>query len=280
MAAITTTSPYPYDQPPETARPEEFLQIVECYLKLGLEKEGVQLLGAGLPELPDMDSDAWKHWDLLFGFLESIVTLLSQRSNPDLRKQTRPFICSLLHTLTKHFARCRPNASVDWSQSDGSRGYGSKNCSCGPCRALDAFLADPKERVGRFRYNESIRKHLRYELDSLDFKFNTEQGKSPYTLVITKTTNRRERELREWKGTISALRKKLEGLDVLLEPLGISATDAADVDAQLEAADASKGKVQANQLLQPVTASSRETPTKKQRAGKKRKRDVVTLAED
>ena len=281
---ITTRTQLDFDRDPETARWDELVGIVECCLELGLEQQGAQLLGTSLPDIPDMTSHLWKKWKLLFPFLNSVVKLSSRHLDTDLPDQAKPFVGSMVHTVAEHFACTRPQKPRTWAQDSyrkGSRyGYGDESCSCAPCNALQGFLANAKERVGRFRYNESTRSHLRYKLNSVDFKFDTERGRSPYTLVITKTHNKYENELEEWKYTISEMRKELESLDVSLQPLGISATEAADLDAQLVAAGASEGVMQAARPLQPASASAQNLATPKQAAGVKRKSDVVDLTED
>ena len=255
---------------PESTRAEEILTIVDCYLKLGLVSEAAQLLGAGLPDVPEATSSLWEQWKLLFSFLEDLVKLLTQYEDANLRNQAKPFIIQMLHTAAEYFARTRPKEPRNWTQ-DEDKDYGHERCSCEPCNALRLFLHSPKEQVGRFSYAQRIRSHLEYELDLQDFKFDTDKSKSPHTLVVTKTRNKYHRGLEEWFKTIDGVRKEFEEFNVLLEPLGINATQIADLDAQLVARGASKGVMQPARSLQPASASSRNVAAPKRVAGVKRK---------
>jgi hypothetical protein len=264
---------------PESTRAEEILIIVDCYLKLGLTSEAAQLLGTGLPDVPDATSGLWEQWKLLFSFLKDLVKLLSQYEDANLRDQAKPFIIQMLHTAAEYFARTRPKEPRSWAQ-DKSKDYKHERCSCGPCNALRLFLYSPKEQVGRFSYAQRVRSHLEYQLDRQDFKFDTDKSRSPHTLVVTKTRNKYHRDLDEWFKTIDGIRKEFEDFNVLLEPLGINATQTADLDAQLVTRGLLKGAMQRARPLQPASASSKKATAPKKAAGVKRKSDVVDLTED
>lgn len=73
--------------------------------------------------------------------------------------------------------------------------------------------------------------------------------------MLTKTNRRWEREAGEWKTAISDFRQHCRSFDVLLRPIGFSVTDAAGLDAQLVAAGASEGALEADQPLKPMSAT-------------------------
>ena len=64
------------------------------------------------------------------------------------------------------------------------------SCSCGDCRALSAFLANPDQKQGRFPLAKERRKHLHQIIDAdrCDLTHVTERRGRPFTLVCTKTT--------------------------------------------------------------------------------------------
>ncbi|KAI1774014.1 hypothetical protein F4818DRAFT_420545 [Hypoxylon cercidicola] len=74
-------------------------------------------------------------------------------------------------------------------------------CSCGDCHALNRFLIDPNERVGRFPMAERRRRHVEACLSRyyVDCKTATEACGSPYTLVMTKTTKHHEADVDAWR---------------------------------------------------------------------------------
>ena len=61
-------------------------------------------------------------------------------------------------------------------------------CSCQDCKALQRFLANPKEQTKRFSLVSQRRSHLEYQIrsDKLDLDHTTETRGRPYTLVCTK----------------------------------------------------------------------------------------------
>jgi hypothetical protein len=62
------------------------------------------------------------------------------------------------------------------------------SCRCADCGELKKFLADPQEKVWRFRAGESRRRHLEGQIrqHSCDVTCKTERTGSPHTLVCTK----------------------------------------------------------------------------------------------
>lgn len=299
---VTFSPPYSYGQEPEKRLWEQLLEIVDCYMDLGLREQGAQLLAHSLPDMPEATSNVWEKWKPLFRFLEELAALLIRRVGVDQLTDVRSFISRILHSTAAYAAKSRPRQPKNWAQGDHfedrpsthhnsrygpwshgshqSPSSGASRCTCAPCKALQAFLEDPSERVGRFSYNKDIRSHLEYKLNGDEFQFDLDKKKSPHTLVLTKTRNRFEKELAEWKSTISQLRTALENLDSLLQPLDMSATKDADLDAQLAAAGASKGVTQHDRSLEPASASAQNVAPPRRVAGRKRKSNVIDLTED
>ncbi len=92
-------------------------------------------------------------------------------------------------------------------------------CKCADCAELKRFLADPAERVHRFKMGKERRRHLHSQIDvnKIDLTHVTDRIGSPQTLVCTKTTAsyqaslKKYREDREYLGTIEAIRASLPG---------------------------------------------------------------------
>lgn len=288
LAAITGIDALTDQVLNHNTRTAELLGIVECYIDLGHEQLAAELLGACLPDVPGVTSGLWKEWKLMFQFLESVATVLMRHDIIHLHDSAKPFFNSVLQTAAEYINHSKPEEPLDWAQEpldqietrfDRFGGYCREKCSCEPCNALRLFVADPKERIGRFSYPERTRKHLQYQLDFRNFEFDTEKKRSPHTLVVTKTRNKHKSDLREWQNSINAMRTYLDRLDTLLEPLGLNATTAADLDAQLGSAD-TKARMPATRPLQPTAASARNSRKTKKVAGTKRKADVIDLTED
>jgi hypothetical protein len=86
-------------------------------------------------------------------------------------------------------------APKDWARD------AKLNCQCAPCRAVNEFLRDPAQRVGRFPLRKELRRHLHGEIDShrCDLTHVTERKGSPQTLVCTKTNASYERRLKQYQ---------------------------------------------------------------------------------
>ncbi|KAF3009974.1 hypothetical protein E8E13_011285 [Curvularia kusanoi] len=272
----------------------ELIAIVGCYMDLGLEQAGAQLLSSSLPDVPDATDSLWEHWQSSNRLITTLAELLTPYVHTGLPEKATPFITSLLHTIAAYYASSRPSEPATWAQGNvrgrryGYSKHGSSDrdkgedgrCNCGPCQGLQKFLENPTQRVGRFSYAKETRRHLESQIDSYDFEVKTEKGKSPHTLVLTKTHNRSRRELSEWKSTIAKLRQQFQAFDLLLQPIGISATDAADLDAQLIAAGSSDGVLQAGGPLKSLSSGKQNSAARGRVAGVKRKSDVIDLTED
>jgi hypothetical protein len=98
--------------------------------------------------------------------------------------------------------------------------------------------------------------------------------------VLTKTHRKWENDLDNWKRSVSALQQQFMTFDTLLQPIGIRATDAADLDAQLAATGASEGVPKTDRHLQPVSGAGQNSAASRQVAGVKRKADVIDLTEE
>ena len=267
---------------------EELQAIVKRYMELDLPEDGAQLLAASLPEVPDVNSRLWKRWDLWFPFTRGLVTSLTDFPNSEMPTLVKPFISSLAHTIAGYLARTRPAKHPTWAQGRYRRSYdhgsGGNLCVCRPCQDLQRFLDDPGRRVGKFSYAEQIRRHLTIEVSAGDFEVKVERNGSPHTLVLTKTNRRWEREAREWKQAVIDFRQHCHSFDVLLRPISFSVTDAADLDAQLVAAGASEGTLEA---LKPMSATGQDPAllsrlgarlgAMKPVTGVKRKADVLRI---
>lgn len=81
-------------------------------------------------------------------------------------------------------------------------------CSCQVCAQLKAFLADPANEVGRIPAREDLRQHLISKITQhqCDVKYTLERKKSPYSLVLTKTSGSFERAVKRLEANQKLLR--------------------------------------------------------------------------
>lgn len=74
------------------------------------------------------------------------------------------------------------------------------SCRCGDCSALNSFLANPGQRIGRFPVGKQRRQHLHRQLDDnyIDCTHETDRRGNPQTLVVTKTSKHFDNAAAKW----------------------------------------------------------------------------------
>lgn len=95
----------------------------------------------------------------------------------------------------------RPAPPTDWTRpADG-------DCKCQYCAELKAFLADPTSEVGRIAAREDLRQHLIHEIagNRYDVTHTLERKRSPFSLVLTKTTGSFKRALKRFEADCELL---------------------------------------------------------------------------
>jgi hypothetical protein len=94
-----------------------------------------------------------------------------------------------------------PQAPKDWHQA------GRIHCTCGDCRALEAFMRDRAERTQRFPLRKDRRRHLHEQIQrhDLDMTHETERRGSPQTLVCTKTRRTYDRQCAEHRIDVTSM---------------------------------------------------------------------------
>jgi 2OG-Fe(II) oxygenase superfamily len=94
-----------------------------------------------------------------------------------------------------------PEPLKDWARPS------SLSCKCESCAQLQAFLADPSNKVGRIPAREEIRRHLIGSInqDQCDVQQELERRGSPYSLLLTKTTGSYDRAVKQFESDRSLL---------------------------------------------------------------------------
>src|SRR5690606_35793927 len=80
-------------------------------------------------------------------------------------------------------------------------------CTCGDCRELKQFLADPTASEHRFAAAQARRDHLKNEIryGECDVDCTTDKSTRPYVLVCTKNTASHERRVKQHKEDLKHL---------------------------------------------------------------------------
>jgi hypothetical protein len=249
-----------------TAYCKEYLEIFDHVMTLGLHSEALALIDNTLPDLPGFNSPFWKEWRTLFTFIERVASSLGRHPNSSMSNASRTFICSALRTSAYSLAKARPTEPKDWKRLSGK----VDNCNCEPCISLDKFLADRHKAVGRFSYAEKTREHLQYSLNYEDFKFDTERGQKPYTLVVRKTKNTFSRLDAKWKKDVIEMESRIRRLHTGFVKRLLGQELAALTEIICKGRDPGAWALQP-ELLQPIPATTQNTRAAGPIAGVKRK---------
>lgn len=266
------TIPSPNSSDAITTYCTEYLQIFDHLITLGLHSEALVLINNTLPDLPGPGSPFWKEWRALFAFIERFASILERHHNSDMNNASLNFIGSALRTSVYWLAEARPIEPKDWRRISGK----TRNCNCEPCLELERFLANPHQAVGRFKYAQKTRDHLEYSLKYDDFKFDTERGRSPYTLVIHKTNNEFSRLTKKWKQDTTEMGLRIRKLNTgfLKSLLGEELAALTEVIGE---GGNPESRVSQSQPLQPTPASTQNSRAVDPVAGAKRKAEVIDL---
>jgi len=123
-------------------------------------------------------------YDLTGAHLSAIFSLESRIAKPPVANNAiSHWLGACRHELEKRTAQA-PQKPTDYRRAD------KLSCTCGDCRALSAFLANPEQKQGRFPLAKQRRQHLHQIIDGnhCDLTHVTERRGRPFTLVCTKTT--------------------------------------------------------------------------------------------
>jgi hypothetical protein len=94
-----------------------------------------------------------------------------------------------------------PSPPSDWARP------AEVTCKCQYCAQLNAFLADAANKVGRIAAREDLRRHVigMISQHQCDVTHALERLRSPYSLVLTKTTGSYERAVRRYQLDLNLL---------------------------------------------------------------------------
>jgi len=107
--------------------------------------------------------------------------------------QLASWLASVRQTLESLTAE-EPLPPTDWVRP------AEVDCQCQFCAQLNAFLSDSANKAGRISAREDHRRHVIMKINQhqCDVTHTLEKGKSPYTLVLTKTTGSFDRGLKRF----------------------------------------------------------------------------------
>ncbi|KAF2670494.1 hypothetical protein BT63DRAFT_424429 [Microthyrium microscopicum] len=148
-------------------------------------------------------------------FIRSLTRCLESEANHKTIPAALKVVVEVLEQIKTSYEQARPVSRKGWSMPTPT--CGELSCSAlGPCRALKRFLASPTEQIGRFSCNARDRSHLGSLLDKRLVRRQTDKSRVPHTLVVTKTTNHYDINIKAWRQKLDSL---LQDLTPLRGPL-------------------------------------------------------------
>jgi hypothetical protein len=127
-------------------------------------------------------------------FLQDLVPALEDNAIPFSTPRYQALFAAVLDAFLTKWVGKEPAKSTSLIRP-------TVRCGCHDCAPLNAFLASPNQRAGRFPMGKQRRQHLHNQLDaaSVDCTHVTERFGNPQTLVVTKTTRVADSARREWR---------------------------------------------------------------------------------
>jgi hypothetical protein len=118
--------------------------------------------------------------------------------------QTPPVIAEWLRRVRDELTAAtgaRPRPPGDWRRSS------DMGCNCGFCGKIKVFLADPHAQTYALRAAEGVRAHVkgRISINALDLTSKLQKSGSPYTLVLTKTSESHARAVKQYDADVTLL---------------------------------------------------------------------------
>ena len=189
------------DRSEETVAEAALPHLLKALLACGCDDEFSQVVG-----FVERHSEKFT---LEFGQAPTLKDLVhwSRKRSRQVSTRLLNWLESVRNTLTTATAS-EPEPPADWARQSRT------SCRCQHCEKLSAFLQDATAEIGRIPAREDIRDHLIWEIrkQGLDVTSRLEKKGSPYSLVLTKTQESFERDLKRYRLNCKLL-KSLPSVD-------------------------------------------------------------------
>jgi hypothetical protein len=184
-------------------------------LELSLNDQANAMLNVIVQVANTYPVDYFKY--LFLPFLRGMLLVLNEKGLALSGSSGRDLYQPIMESYSRRYVGEKPSSQKDWART-------KVLCPCRDCQALNFFIANPNERVGRFPMGKSRRMHIHQQLDKARGSYThiTERVGNPQTLVITKTRTELESKVKAWKMRRADAREEFEfyGLETLHELLG------------------------------------------------------------
>ncbi|KAI1333053.1 hypothetical protein F5Y16DRAFT_2023 [Xylariaceae sp. FL0255] len=149
--------------------------------------------------------EAADHMDVVGTWLPFVQLVVSNQVpfllTPEDKEPTdvaKKIVRCIIQRFTKLVIGKRPECPTTWNMRSVS------SCGCPDCRAVNAFLTSPTERIGWFPMSKQRRHHLHTHFNDhrhsgVDYNIETIRGCNPNIWQMTKTRTGYDAQLKQWK---------------------------------------------------------------------------------
>jgi hypothetical protein len=184
------------------------MDVVSYTWSMALQTQALLLLDSiSIPPDHDCFRNGYK---TVSQFLKQLADLSYHSQDEPLTTSAKRLIEGFLDNMRTETNKKQPIRPTNWSRkpvkcTDGRCG--------GECTILNKFLQDGRQASYRFKTAEHNRKHIQYALPYGEYRFETDRDHgTPFTLIVTKTTEGFAKELRNWESEVKERRQCLGSL--------------------------------------------------------------------
>ena len=169
---------------------QDLAQLIRNCHHLGTSDSAEKLLDKIQAEAEKLDTSCFG--SLLIPFLCSLVNGPDKHNVSLSEPRYKTFYTRVIWLYAHRFLKTKPLPPATFARE------GVSAC-CSDCAQLSTFLRDPNRATSRFPLAESRLRHLENKLYNCSARCTTDRSVSPHTLVVTKTNDKYEKDLREWE---------------------------------------------------------------------------------
>ncbi|KAK5016330.1 hypothetical protein LTR60_002081 [Cryomyces antarcticus] len=260
-----SSSPAFYEPPNHPIEGSDLGTLLGQCISLGLTNEVEMLLDNTASQLNNISESSVNY--ITFPLLKQLLHVWKEGGVDLANPAYETFFQRVIATKIMRCVKMEPVMPADWSQRP-------QGCGCEDRRKLDRFLTSPTAKFERFAIKESRRKHLERQLNSCsNFSRTTDRGRSPYSLVITKSRG-------GWRGEHQAWETRFRNTARTLRSLGDDEMKQLLAGRWEEFMELRAVKSSTTPAVSGITPLAPKRNTQRVGPAPKFKRDVVDLTDD
>ncbi|KAI0835287.1 hypothetical protein F5Y06DRAFT_137588 [Hypoxylon sp. FL0890] len=185
------------------------LEVIDEGFDMGLTQQAIELIDASCTNIsqscPKPKTEGFPCSTVIQQFLESLIVIL--RKYQIFLESVKNMFITLLRNILVANPPIRPKPPRGWA-------HRPRRCNpaCQDCKELTAFLTNSDARTHSFRMPERRRTHIENQLPYNLFRCDTNKGRVPYELVVTKLGKESELDMKDYKQRLLIFENRVRGL--------------------------------------------------------------------